>query len=65
MRRIRPLVVLIVLMGVLIFPANQALAGQHLNTVAPNGLSPWYYTETWRVTGGYNAGMHSDTYNDY
>lgn len=66
MKSFRPLVVLIALLGVLLFPSNQAMAGQHVREPAPNGVSPWLYSESWRLNGSwYGEGMHVDLYTDY
>ena len=66
MKTLRPLVVLVALLGLLTYPANRALAGQHVWEPAPNGVSPWYYAESWKLDGSwYDEGEHKDVYNDY
>lgn len=65
MRVFRPSVVALATLGMLIFSANQAYAGQHMNVIGPNGVSPWIYTEGWQVVNGYGTGLHTDQYGDY
>src|SRR4051812_19804791 len=59
--RARSALAAVVLMsGVLILSSGPA--GAHQNaTPAPNGASPWNYSESWAITGSYyNEGLHVD-----
>ncbi|HSH62429.1 MAG TPA: M23 family metallopeptidase [Acidimicrobiales bacterium] len=71
-KKIRKVLTLLVLvLGlVAVQPANPAVAHQDYSA-APNGYSPWYYQESYQISGNwYNEGTHKDYvngvhYNDY
>lgn len=66
MKKFRPFAAIVAMLGFLIFPANWAMAGQHVWEPAPNGVSPWTYYESWKLDGSwYGEGLHIDDYNDY
>lgn len=66
MKKLGMFVAFALLLAFLVFPADQASAGQHVNEPAPNGVSPWAYNESWRLDGSwYGEGLHTDQYNDY
>lgn len=66
MKNISRVAAVAAMLAILIFPTTWALAGQHVNEPAPNGVSPWIYSEAWVLYGSwYGEGLHVDTYNDY
>lgn len=66
MSKIRVIVAFVAMLGMMMFPSNRVMAGQHVNEPAPNGVSPWYYAESWKLDGSwYDEGLHKDTYNDF
>lgn len=66
MKRMQRLVALVAMLGFLMFPASRAMAGPHVWEPAPNGASPWLYSESWKLDGSwYGEGLHVDGYNDY
>lgn len=55
-------VVAVVALVVGVVVSSSGPAGAHQSpTAAPNGASPWHYSESWAITGSYyNEGFHVD-----
>lgn len=59
----------VVLVAVALAPSPAA--AHNLSTASPNGVSPWLYSQSWRMAGSwYGEGLHVDMYgtshyNDY